>query len=196
MLLETIRDWEALRMQNAFTVAQRGAMRDTDREFHLAKIDGQFMLYPYIASKVYEYKHYERQPGEPTYAEWEYTQRGVKQPLQFTLVIKGDAGAIDNIAFELDNYLSFEIPFAIEAGQTLLCDGTATLRLFDAKGRQVKKHSLSAAPPSIRRGQHDIMFSCDFEGEPAPVVDVQFKALGEGEPVQGGRNTLIGVPGL
>jgi hypothetical protein len=196
MLLETIRDWEALRMQNAFTVAQRGAMRDTDREFHLAKIDGQFMLYPYIASKVYEYKHYERQPGEPTYAEWEYTQRGVKQPLQFTLAPKGAAGAIDNIAFELDNYLSFEIPFAIEAGQTLLCDGTATLRLFDAKGRQVKKHSLSAAPPSIRRGQHDIMFSCDFEGEPAPVVDVQFKALGEGEPVQGGRNTLIGVPGL
>ncbi len=183
-LLETIRDWEALRMQDAFTAAQRAAMRDTDREFHLAKIDGQFMLHSYLASKVYEYKHYERQPGEPTYAEWEYTQLGVKQPLQFTLTLKGSTGLVDNTVFEFDNYLYFEIPLAIEAGQTLLCDGTATLRLFDDRGRQVKKHNLAAAPPNIPHGQHDIKLSCEFEGDPAPVVQVQFKALGKSEPVK------------
>ena len=79
-------------------------MRDTNREFHLARTDGQFLLHPYQASKVYEYRHRLRQPGEPTYAEWSYTQPGDKQPLQFTLELKGDKGAIDNIAFEFDKH--------------------------------------------------------------------------------------------
>jgi hypothetical protein len=43
---------------------------------------------------------------------------------------------------------------------------------------------MSAAAPDIPNGPHNIMFSCDFEGEPAPVVAIQFKALGEGEPVK------------
>jgi hypothetical protein len=183
-VLDMIRDWEALRIKDAFTATQREAMRDTDREFHLAKTDGRFVLHSYLASKVYKYKHYVRQPGEPTCAKWKYTQPGVKQPLQFTLELKGEKGAIDNIAFEFDNYISFAAPFAMEAGQTLLCDGTANLRLYDAKGRQVKKHRMSAAAPKIPNGPHNIIFSCDFEGEPSPVVAIQFKALGEGEPVK------------
>ncbi len=185
-LLDTIRNWESLRMQNAFTTAQCEAMRDTDREFHLAKSDDGFLLHSYLASKVYEHRHYERQPGEPTYAQWKYTQPGVAQPLQFTLELKGETGAIDKIEFEFDNYISFAVPIAINAGQTLLCDGTETLRLYDASGRQVQKHSISAAAPTIPNGSHDIRFSCDFEGQPAPVVSVQFKALGDAEPVKQG----------
>ena len=79
------------------------------------------------------------------------------------------------------------VPVAVDAGQTLLCDGTATLRLYDEAGRQVKQHRMSNAAPSIPHGPHDITFSCDFEGQPAPVVVVQFKALGEGEPVKQGE---------
>ena len=85
--------------------------------------------------------------------------------------------------YEFDNYISFAVPFAVEAGQTLLCDGTTTLRVYDAKGRQVKEREMSAAAPDIPKGMHDIMFSCDFEGEPSPTVNVQFKALGGGTPL-------------
>jgi hypothetical protein len=194
-LLDTIRDWEALRMSDAFSTAQRAPMRDTDREFHLTRTEGGFVLHPYLPSKVYQYKHYVRQPGEPACAEWEYTQPGIRQPLQFTLELKGLKGRIDNVAFEFDNYISFAVPFAVEVGQTLLCDGTATLRLYDAMGRQVKKHRMSAATPHLPTGPHDVIFSCDFEGDPAPVVNVQFKALGEGAPVQQGeKDTPIGLP--
>jgi hypothetical protein len=188
-LLDTIRVWEALRMQDAFTDSQRQAMRDTNREFHLStsgpsRSGPGFTLQPYLVSDTYEYKHYVRQPGEPTYAQWEYVQPFAKQPLQFTLELKGEKGQIDNVSFEIDNYISFAVPYAIETGQTLLCDGTATLRLFDAKGRQIKKQAVPTATPSLAKGPHDIMFSCDFEGDPAPTVNVRFKALGQGEPVK------------
>lgn len=193
-LLDTVRNWETLRMNGAFTASQREAMRDADREFHLSESNGQFSLQPYIASQVYEHRHFERQPGEPTYAEWTYVHPGTKQPLQFKLELNGEQGGIENVEFEFDNYISFSIPLALKAGQTLLCDGTETLRIYDAKGRQIKKHHLSAAVPSIAKGPLSVRFSCDFVGEPTPVVNVQFKALGEGQPVQEGQPQNVDAP--
>ncbi len=183
-LLDAIREWEALRMNDAFTDAQREAMRDTTREFHLAKNGDDYALHPYHVSETYSYEHYVRQPGEPTYAEWMYTQPGEDQPLQFMLEIKGDQGKIDNITLEFDNYNTFEIPFSMKAGYTLLCDGSRNLRLYDEKGRQVRNYELSEVPPTIANGPHDIIFTCEFEGDPKPVVQVQFKAMGQGESLK------------
>ncbi|MCA9196251.1 MAG: hypothetical protein KDA87_01895 [Planctomycetales bacterium] len=185
LLLDTIRTWEALRMNNAFTESQQAAMRDTSREFHLAPSeDHSLVLHPYRVSPTYEYAFYQRQPGEPTYAEWEYTQPGSAQELQFSLEVKGESGAVQDLSFEFDNYLSFAVPATVEAGQTLLCDGSDTLRIYDTKGRQVKKVSLPKSPPKIPNGPHDVTFTCDFIGDPPPTVHVQFKAMEAGQPVQ------------
>ena len=77
-----------------------------------------------------------------------------------------------------------EIPLAVQHGQTLLCDGTKTLRLYDAKGHQAKRVELKAAPPEIPSGAHNVELSCNFSGTPAPRVQVQFKAQGRAEPVR------------
>jgi hypothetical protein len=183
-LLDTIRTWEQLRMDGAFSAAQREALRDTTREFHLAQSDGKPVLQPYLVSDTFTYQYVQRQPGEPTFAEWNYTQPGEKQPLQFSLEAKGQGGAVDNIALEFDNYLSVSIPLTIQAGQTLLCDGTTTLRVYDPAGRQVQTHKLQAPPPAISPGAHAITFSCDFQGESPPIVEVRWKALGPGEAVE------------
>ncbi len=183
-LLDTIRDWETLRMQDAFSESQREAMRDTDREFHLAKTDAGFMLMPSVNSSIYQHKHYVRQPGEPTHADWSYKQTGANQPIHFELELSGTTGTIDNLMFEFDNHLSLAVPLQVEAGQTLICDGSTMLRLYDTKGQHVKQYKLAAALPSLESGQHDVRFSCDFEGDPKPIVKVRFKSFGNGEPIE------------
>jgi hypothetical protein len=184
-LLDTIRKWEDLRMADAFTEVQRERMRDTGNEFHLEKAGGgEYRFYGYHKPETYTYEETIRQPGEPTAAQWEYTNPGEKQPVQCTLEVRGDGGGVENIAMEFDDYIRFEIPLAVQHGQTLLCDGTKTLRLYDAKGRQAKRVELKAAPPEIPSGAHKVELSCNFSGTPAPRVQVQFKAQGKAEPVR------------
>jgi hypothetical protein len=182
--LDAIRRWEALRMTGSFTETQRVRMRDTDNEFQLRTVsDDEFMLHQFIKSEWFEYAHYERQPGEPTGKTWRYESRGEKQPLQFQLQPEGE-GSIADLKLEIDSYILFEIPVQVPGGHMLICDGTKRLRIYDAKGRQSKMIELSTAPPMLSAGKHDIHIECEFQGEPAPVVKVQFKSLDAGETVR------------
>ena len=89
-LLDTIREWERLRMAGSFSAEQRERLRDSTNEFHLEKIDKHaYQLYPYQKSPLLTYEETMRQPGEPTASAWEYTSARKKQPLQFTLEVVG-----------------------------------------------------------------------------------------------------------
>lgn len=182
--LDTIRQWEALRMAGSFTETQRERMRDTGNEFHLQALsDTEFMLHEFVKSERFEYEHYERQPGEPTGKTWSYESEGEKQPLQFQVQLDGE-GSVANLTLEIDSYILLEIPGQVEGGQRLICDGTKRLRLYDEKGRQKKVIELSTAPPMIPAGEHDVHVECEFHGDPAPVIAIQLKSLGTGETVR------------
>jgi len=182
--LDAIRQWEALRMAGSFTAAQRERMRDTDNEFHLHAVsDTEFRLHQFVKSETFEYASYQRQPGEPTGKTWPYESVGKKQPLQFQLQVEGK-GAIADLKLEIDSYILFEIPDEVKAGQTLICDGSKKLRIYDDKGRQKKTVELSTVPPMIPAGKHALQVACEFNGEPAPVVKLQLKSLDAGETVR------------
>ena len=183
-LLDSISQWESLRLNGSFSADQKKQMQDTENEFHLENIaDGNYLLYTYHKSKLYSYEQTVRQPGEPTGAQWEYTSSGKKQPLQFTLKAVGQSGSLDNAIIEFDNYITFQIPLPVQHGQTLLCDGTNILRLFDEKGRQIKNVQIKTPLPEIPPGTHAVSFSCVFTGEPAPKTQLQFKSKDQGQPV-------------
>ena len=182
--LDAIRQWEALRMTGSFTESQRKRMRDTNNEFHLQPIsDTEFSLHQFVKSKTFEYEYYQRQPGEPTGKTWRYESVGEKQALQFQLQLEGE-GAISNLKLEIDSYILFEIPDQVKGGQSLICDGTKRLRIYDEKGRQKKTVDLKRAPPMIPAGQHEVQVECEFNGDPAPLVKLQFKSLDKGETVR------------
>ena len=183
-LLETIGDWEALRMRHAFPEPLREAMRDSRREFHLSRAGDRWAVQAMERSVALEYEHQERQPGEPTFAEWTYEQTGEKQPLQWVLEVLGEQGSVEGATLELDKYLAIEVPLAVAAGQTLVCDGTGTLRLYDAQGKQVRKHALPGEPPQVANGAHEVMFSGEFQGDPTPKVRVHFQWLGSATVVE------------
>jgi hypothetical protein len=181
--LDAVRNWENLRMAGAFSADQMERMRDTDNEFHLKQLsETEFVLHQYVKSEELRYEKYVRQPGEPTGKTWEFDSVGAKQPLQFQLELDG-AGSISDLKLEIDSYINFQIPATLKSGQTLLCDGTEILRIYDEKGRQVQTVKLPAPPPELPAGRHEVLVECKFSGEPAPVVKMIFKSLGEGEKI-------------
>jgi hypothetical protein len=196
-LLDTIRAWEMLRTTGAFSDHQREAMRDTTREFHLAKSEDAYLLHAYETSDWYEHQWFERQPGEPTYAEWQFVHAGDKQPIQFQIEVKGEQpeenqaaaeqGSVSEITLEFDNYLTVTIPLTLKAGETLVCDGTTVLRIYGKDGRQVSKHQLAGELPQLERGPHTLLFDCQFTGDPTPSARVQLKWIGAGERITGSR---------
>jgi len=51
--------------------------------------------------------------------------------------VRGEGEQIEAAVLEINNYLRLEIPVAFKPGQTLVCDGTKALRIYNAEGRQV-----------------------------------------------------------
>jgi len=183
-LLDTIREWEALRMAGAFSESQRERMRDTNIEFHLRKIsDSEFILHQYIKSEEFKYEYFVRQPGEPVGKTWNYESVGEQQPLQFQLQLDGE-GYIENLKLEFDDYILFKVPGRIRGGQTLICDGTKLLRIYGQEGRQTEAITLNDAPPMIPAEKHDVYIECKFSSDPTPVVKIQFKYLNKGDVIR------------
>ena len=69
-------------------------------------------------------------------------------------------------------------------GESLTCDGTPVVRVYDAKGRQTSTLTLGAPPPSIAPGSHRISLDGLFSGDEASRVEVTFKTRGAAEPVR------------
>lgn len=184
IILDAIREWEAARMGGAFSHEQRERMAVAENEFHLEKIEeGGWNLFPFHISEPFIHQQVILQPGEPTAAVWVIENAGEPQNMQMRLTVDGENGAIANPTFEIDNFASWTVPLVLTAGQTLVCEGTATARILDEKGNQVRTAEAETAPPTLAPGKRDIAFTCEFEGETPPQVVINFKMMGMPERV-------------
>ncbi|MCX6134823.1 MAG: hypothetical protein NTU47_13505 [Ignavibacteriales bacterium] len=186
IILDAIREWESARRQGAFSAAQRGLLKNPRNEFHLESIGGgQWKLYAYHESQGFRHERVFRQPGEPTSSRWEFQNPDQKQSLQFKLRVVGDSGIVANPTIELDRTVAMMFPVELTYGQTLLCEGTSTARVYDAKGRQIRTVHATAPVPTVQTGKHEIQFSCDFKGSVSAGVLVTFKTRGDAVEVGG-----------
>jgi hypothetical protein len=184
-LLDAIREWETARHGNAFSAAQREALKNPKNEFHLEKIaTGKWTLNTYAMSPVFVREKFERQPGEPTHTEWKFNQKWNEQALQFRMNINGEQGSVTNIKMQLDNYRELLLPLTLKAGESLVCDGTETIRLYDKNGKPKGTFKLQSLPPMISAGDHNIIIDSGFEGDEPPKIEVQFKGVNSREEVQ------------
>jgi hypothetical protein len=184
LLLAAIREWEAARTTHAFTLAQQEQLKQPGDEFHLEKLgEGKWKLYQYSVSATYTREYFERQPGEPTFSTWNYQQEYSAQPLQFRLNITGTTGSIKNIKMQVDNYTELLLPVELKAGESLVCDGSTNLRIYNETGKPRGSFTLPDAPPLTAPGTHTIIFDCSFSGGDAKAT-VQFRGLGKMETVQ------------
>jgi hypothetical protein len=179
-ILDAIREWETARRAGAFSPNQRAQLKDPKNEFHLeAAGNGRWDLYAYHESPAFRHEKIVRQPGEPTASRWNYRTADRKQPLQFKLRVTGEGGGITDPTFELDRSASVTFTVELSPGQTLLCEGTSTARVYDEKGRQVRTVQATGPIPAVMPGEHEVRFGCDFKGPGSPVAVVTFKTKGE-----------------
>jgi hypothetical protein len=185
LLLDAIREWELARNGNAFSKTQQEALKNPKNEFHLEKRDeGKWTLHQYAMSPVFTREKYERQPGEPTHTTWTLQYPWKEQPLQFRLQITGETGSVKNIKIQIDKYKELLFPVELAAGESLVCDGTETIRLYDKNGKPKGSFKLQNKPPSVAPGAHIILIDSDFAGDATPKIEVQFKGLDKMEKIE------------
>ncbi|MFZ4398725.1 MAG: hypothetical protein ACOYO1_01725 [Bacteroidales bacterium] len=182
-LLDLINEWETARLGMAFTSEQRERLKNPKTDFHLEKLnENHWNLYQYNNSEIYVYEKKEKQPGEPTHSIWNYEQKNNKQPLQFKIYIKGKNGSITNSKIMIDNYIEMEIPIEIKAGQTIICNGTKLLKIYDEKGKQINTFSLNSIP-AIDKGNHQIIFDSKINDDDNIQVEFSIQSLGDAEKI-------------
>lgn len=183
-ILDAIREWEAARMSGAFSADQQERLRVPENEFHLrAEAEGAWVLIPFHTTEDFVHGRIVRQPGEPTASEWQVENTADDQAMQVRLSVEAGEGAIANPTFEVDNFATWTIPVTLEAGQSLLCEGTPTARIFDEDGNQIGVVEADTAPPRLVSGTRTVAFDCDFEGGNPPRVTVNFRLRGAPEGV-------------
>jgi hypothetical protein len=178
-ILDALREWEKARRAGVFTPEQREALRNPKREFHLATVaGGGWDLFPFHDSADFQHEALTRQPGEPTSAAWELKNPDARQPMQLKLRVVGTSGSIRNPTFEINRSAMLTIPVEIQAGQSLLLESDAIVRLYDAKGNPVQSFPLKTPLPAVLPASNPVTFDCEFLGDAPPKVTVTFKTRG------------------
>ena len=178
-ILDALREWEKARRAGVFTPEQREALRNPKREFHLQTVSGGgWDLFPFHDSADFHHELVTRQPGEPTSVQWDVTNPDARQTVQIKLRVAGGGGSIRNPILEINRSATLQIPTEIQAGQSLLIESDAIVRLYDAKGSPVQSFPLKTALPMVQAGTNQISFDCEFQGDTPPKVSVTFKTRG------------------
>jgi hypothetical protein len=178
-ILDALREWEKARRAGVFTPEQREALRNPKREFHLQTVSGGgWDLFPFHDSADFQHEQLTRQPGEPTSAAWELKNPDARQPMQLKLRVVGTSGSIRNPTFEINRSAMLTIPVEIQAGQSLLLESDAIVRLYDAKGNPVQSFPLKTPLPAVLPASNPVTFDCEFLGDAPPKVTVTFKTRG------------------
>ena len=175
-LLDAIREWERARNGGAFSVQLQEKLKDPKQEFHLEKItEGQWRLEHYATSAMRYHEKTDLQPGQPTYVNWDFHYDWETQPLQFSIQAQGASGSVRNLRLQIDNYLDLQIPVLLEVGESLVCDGTSIIRVYDAKGKPRESLKLEHLPPTMNIGSHSILFDADFSSDSELKLGFQLK---------------------
>jgi hypothetical protein len=184
-LLDAIREWELARTNRVFDSAQVARLKDPKNEFHLEKTgEGRWNLRQFVLSPSFTREHVERQPGEPTSTAWEYQQSWDAQRLQFRMEAVGKGGSARNFSIKVDQYATLELPVELAAGESVVCDGTETIQVYDKLGQPKARLRLAALPPTVEHGPHKITMDSAFSGDEPPRIELQFRGLGRVQAVR------------
>ncbi len=179
-LLEAIKNWDTLRLADAFSPTLKETLRDPKTEWHLEKADDtRYLLYPLTVSKRYCCDLSEMQPGQTGGADWIW-ESPEERPAALRLRVTGE-GKIENPSFATPKGM-LKFLCTIEEEQYLLYgfDGKAVVTdknfntLYEAK---------TIGSLKLPKGNAAVSFSCAHERYDTPEVQVRFVTRGEATEV-------------
>jgi hypothetical protein len=187
-ILSTIKMWEDARLRGLFTDDQRQRMQDPKNEFHLVlKANGDYELEPvYSAFLVHQQKV--KQPGEPVYSTFEFTNPTVAQVPAFTMTL-GDKKDVDaelsftNPIITVNQQDAFVLPVSLKPNQYLYCDGKS-VKVYSKQWQLLRTISLTQPLPVLSTGKNEILFDGQFSGDNAPDVKIELRCKGTPEALR------------
>lgn len=194
VILDTVKAWEAARLDGAFTQEQRDRLRDPNGEWRLRTADdGALELTPVSFSTTYTHEAVELQPGEPTESEWTINNPHSPQTLRCVLRVVPEAGvassSVRNPRIEVE-FDALTVPVELTAHQYLVIDGSAKARVYDVNWNSVADVDLDGPLPELYGGDNAVLFSC--EEAAGARVEVTFETHGSPEAVAGsGRRQAV-----
>ncbi len=166
VLLDVIHEWETARLSGAFNDTQKERLKDSGNEFHLEKIkDREWNLYQFETTLPFVYEKIEKQPGEPTSSTFEVDIISFPQKLGFSIEITGNSGTVKNFNIQIDHYTDLAIPTELKAGETLICDGSGIIRIYDEQGKLKSSLDFTDKIPTLDPGRHQLTLDADFAGD-------------------------------
>lgn len=178
-ILDLIRIWEKARLSGAFD-AHRKQLKDLSKEFHLEEVSDTEWKLMIFQDYDFEFEKIEVQPGQPTYAEWQFSNETGEQSFRAIIALEGE-GTVSNITMEVSNYAVIKLSEQLSQGEELVIDASGKLTISDNKGR-VKSERMLTGLPVVGNGSHAIQFDCEVE-KGSPKVKVKIRLDGKEETV-------------
>lgn len=182
-IMDKIKQWETARLSGAFTDEQKELLKDIDNEFRLKVANkNEWDLIP-LTTELFQYKKQTRQPGEPTYSTFEFSNPYKKQPLQFMIKVPENF-SISNMSMELDNYITLHLPIHLSSGQIFKYEGGEMAIVYDKNWNKINEVAIDPSKLQVPTGNHEIKFDGVIHGDKVPFVKLEFTVEGEVEPVK------------
>jgi hypothetical protein len=181
-ILQKIADWEKLRLAGLFTDEQKILMRDTKNEFSLIKSNDNEWGLTRVYSAKFIHNKKTRQPGEPLYSTFKFTNHGQEQTLGFILTASNCN--VSDIVFEFNNYKEIKIPLTLLCGQTLKYTGGNTALVCDKNWKTIKQININPSDFKVQQGEQTLTLDCKFAntGED-PCVKLEIRTKGKTERI-------------
>lgn len=184
-LLDAIREWEKARLAGAFTPRQREMLKDPKNDFHLEKtVENEWNLYRFEKSPTFVHEFTEKQPGEPTASTNEFSVDSFEQNLRFIIEVKGETGSAKKFTIQTDNFHEIKISDELKAGETMICDGSDVIRIYDEKGKLKSSVDLKGKIPRLQPGKHRISLDAEFSDGEAAKVEMVVKWMKNPEKIK------------
>lgn len=180
-MLNTINDWETLRLANAFTEAQKETFKDPYGNWHIEKVDDTtYFLYPQHISRRYfcNFKEDSWQWNSP------YTS-----PMALCIAVEGK-GSINDLYLETPND-TLRFPYTLKAGQFLFYDFDGKAYITDSNYNKIKEIETQGII-SLNEGNSEVSFTCNVKTEEkkTPYVTVRFITRGKPTSLNAKLQTL------
>jgi hypothetical protein len=182
-ILQLLGEWEKARMSGAFTKAQKERMKDIKNEFTLKTLgDKEWELYR-IFSYKFNYKKKVRQPGEPLYEKFEFSNPAEKQNVNFIFTAKD--GSVSGIKMEIDNYREIKLAVTLNEGESLKYEGGDKAVIYNKSWHHMEDVPLDGSKLVLDKGNHSLTFECSFSGGKEPNFTLELKLKGDGKKIKG-----------
>lgn len=182
-IIKQIRLWEDAKKSKIFNEDQKVRLKNPNNEFHLSKAGEKWMLQNFTKN-TFEHENVLLQPGQPTYSEWMFVNNEEAQPISLHLLLKGEKGEINNINIEVDNFFELKIQEPLASGSSLVWNGDDIVKIYNKKGRLQKEIKTEKTMNDLRKGQHTIVFNCEFSDDSDIVINATVKLKGDIEVIE------------